>query len=98
MSSALGQWVATTLSSTLSTPIVTQNLLVTLLGPDGSPLIAWAFQNAWPLKWTTDSLNSTGNDVLTESLEFSYNYFLRTTISSPSSASASIQSLEGNLT
>jgi len=79
-SSALGDWVSTTLNSTLSGPIVPQNLMVTLLGPDANPLLAWTFSNAWPLKWVTSSLNSSENEVLTESLEFSYSYFTRKTI------------------
>jgi phage tail-like protein len=91
--SALGQWVASTLNSTLSEPIVPQNLMVLLLGPDGNPLISWTFFNAWPLKWVTSSLNSTENDVLTESLEFSYSYFTRTTMDATSSGATSITQL-----
>jgi phage tail-like protein len=95
--SALGAWVASTLSSTLSTPILPQNLLVLLLAGNGTPLIAWGFSNAWPLKWTTASLNSSENEVLTESLEFSYNYFLRTTLGSQASLGANVDSLKSNL-
>ena len=76
--SALGQWVAATLGATLAEPIALQNLMVLLLSDGGKPLISWTFYNAYPLKWTTASLNSTENEVLTESLEFSYNYFVRT--------------------
>jgi phage tail-like protein len=95
--SALGDWVASTLGSTLAEPILPRNLMVLLLGPDGNPLIAWGFSNAWPLKWTTSSMNSTENDVLTESLEFSYSYFIRTTIATSSSSSAAISNLASSL-
>ena len=95
--SVLGEWVGATLSSTLSLPIVTQSLLVMLLGPNGDPLIAWGFANAYPLKWRTDSLNSMENEVLTESLEFSYNYFIRTTLGSTLSASVGLAQLASSL-
>jgi len=90
-SSALGDWVATTLNSTLSGPIVPQSLMVLLLGPDGNPLLSWTFSNAWPLKWVTSSMNSTENDVLTESLEFSYSYFVRNTIDSTAPSAGGAQ-------
>lgn len=95
--SVLGEWVGATLSSTLSIPIVTQNLLVMLLGPNGDPLVAWGFANAYPLKWRTDALNSEANEVLTESLEFSYNYFLRTTLGSGLSVAMSVTQLASKL-
>lgn len=76
--SALGQWVASTIGATLAQPIVPQNLMVLLLGEGAKPLISWTFYNAYPLKWKTAALNSMENDVLTESLEFSYSYFVRT--------------------
>ncbi len=76
--SPLGEWVAATIGATLAQPIVVQNLMVLLLGEGARPLISWTFYNAYPLKWKTSSLNSMENDVLTESLEFSYSYFTRT--------------------
>ena len=95
--SGLGDWVPNTLNSTLSTPIIPQNLLVMLLGADGIPLVAWGFANAWPLKWTTSSLNSTENEIATESLEFAYSYFIRTVIASPTSVASSVALLTANL-
>jgi len=95
--SVLGEWVAATVGSTLSTPIIPQNLLVLLLAADGNPLVAWGFSNAWPLKWTTASLNSTENDVLTESLEFSYSFFVRTTMGSGLSVGVSLAKLATSL-
>jgi phage tail-like protein len=95
--SVLGEWVGLTLGSTLSLPIIPQNLLVMLLGPNGDPLVAWGFSNAWPLKWKTASLNSTENEVLTESLEFSYSYFIRTTLGSSLSAGVGLAQLAASL-
>jgi phage tail-like protein len=76
--SALGEWVTATIGATLAQPIMLQNLMVLLLGEGGHPLISWTFYNAYPLKWKTADLNSMENQVLTESLEFSYSYFVRT--------------------
>jgi len=96
--SALGEWVGATIGSSLSLPIIPQNLLVMLLGPSGDPLIAWGFANAYPLKWKTRPLNSTENAVLTESLEFSYNYFVRTTLGSSLSLAVGLTQLAASLT
>jgi len=75
--SALGDWVAATLGSTLSTPILPKTLLIQLLDENANPVITWGFSNAYPLKWKTSSLNSKESDILTESLEFSYNVCTR---------------------
>lgn len=75
--SFLALWVGQTIGSSLSLPIVPQNLLVSLLGEEGLPKIVWLFVNAYPLKWEVAALNSEDNKVLTESMEFAYNYFDR---------------------
>ena len=84
-SSFLADWFSGTIGSNLSLPILPQNLLVSLLGADGMPLISWAVVNAWPLKWDVSGLNSEENKILMETLELSYNYFERITIGSASS-------------
>jgi phage tail-like protein len=96
--SVLGEWVAATLGSTLSLPIIPQNLLVMLLDGKGDPMVAWGFANAWPLKWKTGSLNSQANEVLIESLEFSYSYFIRTTLTSALSIGAVMTQMAAGLT
>lgn len=88
--SFLAEWVGQTVGSGLSLPIVPQNLLVTLLDGEGSPSVVWAFVNAWPVRWETGPLDSMDNKVLTESLEFTYNYFDRLVLSSPASAGVKI--------
>ncbi|MDX1998905.1 MAG: phage tail protein [Thermoanaerobaculia bacterium] len=91
--SLLGEWVGLTIGSTLSLPIVTQNLLVVLYSESGLPSIAWGVVNAYPLRWQTDTLSSLDNKVLTETLEFSYNYFERFTFGSGLSAVATAAKL-----
>jgi phage tail-like protein len=75
--SFFAEWVGGTIGSRLSLPIITQNLLVTLLGEDGVPRVAWVFVNAWPLRWEVTGLDSMSNQLATESLEFAYGYFER---------------------
>lgn len=80
--SFLAEWAGLTIGSSLSLPIVTQNLLVTLLNPDGWPSIAWGFFNAYPLRWEVAAMSSQDNKILTETLELSYNYFERVSLGS----------------
>jgi phage tail-like protein len=75
--SFLADWVNSTLGSALSTPIVTQNLQVSLLNESGEPLAAWRFTNVYPIRWETAPLSSQESKVLIETLEFSYNFFER---------------------
>jgi phage tail-like protein len=70
--SFLSEWAAQTIGSTLSQPILTQTLVVMLLGADSIPLVAWNLQRAWPVRWVTGPFDSQKNEVLTEVLEFSY--------------------------
>ncbi len=75
--SFLSEWAAQTVGSTLAQPILTQTLVVMLLGPDHQPQVGWNFTRAWPVRWVTGPFNSTENAVLTESLEFTYAYVTR---------------------
>jgi phage tail-like protein len=75
--SFLAEWCGETIGANLATPIVTQNLLVTLLDAKGIPTTAWGFSNAWPVKWEIGNMNSQENKILTETLAFSYNFFER---------------------
>jgi len=77
-SSALAEWASQTVGSTLGEPIQTQVINVNLLGPDSQPVVTWTFQNAWPVKWEVGGLDSTKNDVLTETLEIAYTTVVRT--------------------
>lgn len=95
--SFLAEWVGLTVGSGLSLPIVTQNLLVTLLTPEGAPSIVWGFSNAYPIKWDVGPFDSTRNEVLTETLEFSYNYFERVNLGSGASVAIALSRLAASL-
>jgi phage tail-like protein len=45
------------------------NVTVRLIGPDGHDVRSWAFQEAYPIKWTGPSLNAASTSVATETLE-----------------------------
>lgn len=91
--SFFAEWVGATIGASLSLPIVTQTLLVTLQDPEGFPVVAWAFVNAWPLRWETAAMESMSNEVLTETMVFSYNYFERLTLGGGLSAAAKLAKL-----
>ncbi len=73
--SPLIDWCAKTLGGGLSEKIKTKNIVVSLLDENGDPLKAWSFANTWPVKWSASDLNTMANEVLIESIEFSYSYF-----------------------
>ncbi|MEM9598573.1 MAG: phage tail protein [Acidobacteriota bacterium] len=75
--SFLADWSGQTIGANLSLPIVTQNLMVSLLNETGFPVVTWGFFNAYPVKWEISPMDSMENRILTETLEFSYNYFER---------------------
>ena len=91
--STLIEWAGLTVGSSLTLPILTQNLLVMLLGENSIPLIAWAFVNAYPIKTQIAGLNAQDNKVLIESMEFSYNYFERLNLGGGLSAAVKVASL-----
>ncbi len=95
--SFLAEWVGQTVGAGLSLPIVTQNLLVTLLDENGLPTIAWGLVNAYPVRWDVGPLNSMENKILSETLELSYNYFERVNLGSPLSAAAKLAQLTARL-
>jgi phage tail-like protein len=74
--STLGLWFMSTLQGGLVTSVTTQDILVSLLGPEGTPLMSWAFIGAWPVKWDISGLDSMENKIALETLELSYNYFV----------------------
>lgn len=95
--SFLAEWFGQTVGSGLSLPILTQNVLVNLLGPEGTPLIAWIFVNAWPVRWDVGPLDSMDNKVLIETLELSYNYFERFNLGSGLSAATKLAQVVSRL-
>lgn len=73
--SGLIDWCVNTIGGDLATTIETKTIIVSLLDESGSPLNSWSFVNAWPIKWSASDLHSMNNEILIETLEFSYSYF-----------------------
>lgn len=50
-------------------------IIVILLNPDHKPLAAWQFVNAYPVRWKIDDFDAMKNAVVTETVEFTYQFF-----------------------
>lgn len=60
-------------NASLSTfKFVTSNVLVTLLAEDQTPLAAWLFMKAWPVKWATSDLDAGQPGLLIDTMELAY--------------------------
>lgn len=75
-SSALTQWCTNTIGGGLAGLISLKTIVVNLLDEKGNVLKSWSFQNAWPVRWEVAPLNSMNNEVLIETLEFSFTFFI----------------------
>ncbi len=73
--SMLATWCASTIISDLSNAIQPKTINVMLMDADAKPIIIWNFVNAWPVKWNFSELDAKKNDIVIESIEFSYDYF-----------------------
>lgn len=78
--SAFGTWVSGALSDGLVRRAGAKTIVVKLLNDKRQPLIVWTVFGAYPLRWEHGGLNAMGNDVLTETVELSYQFFQRKTI------------------
>jgi phage tail-like protein len=93
--SFLSEWAAQTVGASLMQPILTQTLVVILLGPQRNTLAEWRCMQAWPVRWVTGPFDSTKNEVLTESLEFAYAYVTRVPHNEAESMVSSVSKLIG---
>lgn len=74
--SPLGRWLqqAMSLGPVRQEP---KTIVVQLLDEARNPLVVWKVFGAYPLRWEHSALNSTGNDVLSETIELTYQFFQR---------------------
>ena len=73
--SDLSNWCKETIGGGLAETITTKTVVVKLLNENGAPLKSWNIVNAWPVKWDIASFNSMNNEIVIETLEFSFSYF-----------------------
>jgi phage tail-like protein len=76
--SKLIDWCASTLDEGLSNTITTHDVSVSLLYPDGTVSVMWTFYNAYPVKYSVSDLKSQENELVIESIELAYTYFVIT--------------------
>lgn len=93
--SFLSEWAAQTVGSTLNRPILTQSIVVMLLGSSRLPLVAWNFDRAWPVRWVTGPFDSLKSQYLTEMLEFSYSTVTRMPLTEAVSMVPAVSALIG---
>ncbi|KAA1247751.1 phage tail protein [Aquimarina sp. RZ0] len=74
--SALSLWCEATLAGGLSSTIIKQTVIVSLMDENSLPIKNWSFVNAWPVKWEFSPLNSMNNEIVIETLELTYDYSL----------------------
>jgi phage tail-like protein len=48
------------------------NVMVTLMDEDKSPLAAWLFMNAYPVKWSTSDLDAEEPGLVIDTMELAY--------------------------
>ena len=52
-------------------------MTVTLLNDEHQPLEAWSFIQAYPVKWSISGFNAQANEIVTETIDLSFQYFRR---------------------
>lgn len=70
-------WIRDIIEGVKFDAIKAKDILVSLLNADGQTMATWTCQNAFPVKWELDPLDSEKNSVLIENLEFSYTKLIR---------------------
>jgi phage tail-like protein len=51
-------------------------VLVTLFSEDATPISAWMFKEAFPVRWATADLNAQDDRILIDTLELSFTRML----------------------
>lgn len=68
-------WCERTIDTGLETTIKTHDVSLSLLDPDGNPLVIWTFFNAYPIKYSVSDFKSDVNKLAIETIELAYTYF-----------------------
>lgn len=76
--SKLIDWCASVMDDSLAGPITTHDVSVSLFDATGSVSAMWTFYNAYPVKYSVSDLKSQENEIVIESIELAYTYFVIT--------------------
>lgn len=60
--------------------VVPINILITALNIKGKTASAWLIENAFPVRWSVSDLDAKSNEVIVDTLEFTYNTLKSITI------------------
>lgn len=66
------KWFQRVLEGDFSLMISTKTITIQLLNSEGSTIYTWTCQNAYPVKWEVENLDSEKSNILIESIEFAY--------------------------
>lgn len=70
--SPLVTWCMDSLEVDMSSTFTVSKVWVYLLDETKSPVRGWIFDNVYPVKWVSDSFNSTKNEVAIETIELAF--------------------------
>lgn len=68
-------WLNNCFSAELNEPIKPKTVEISLLNESGNKVMSWDFIEVWPVGCNSTSFNSLDNEIVIESIKFSYNYF-----------------------
>jgi phage tail-like protein len=75
--SPFGSWLSKAMSRGLVREADAKTIVVQLLDSAGNPALSWKIFGAYPLRWEHSPLNAMGNEVATETVELTYQFFQR---------------------
>ena len=75
--SILMKWITESIEMGFSKELETKTIEVSLLNEKGDIVMLWNFISAWPVAYSSASLNAMNNEILIESIRLSYNHFTR---------------------
>lgn len=70
-------WCSAVMGLDFMVPVTPMDVGVYLMNTERIPIRAWAFANAYPVKWEVESFGSTKNEVAIEKISLSYTYSYR---------------------
>lgn len=73
--SELAAWCRRTLEGDYVERIELRDIIVELRDEKQEAVMSWTFVKAYPVKWSITTLNAQQNGIVTESLEFAFQYF-----------------------
>lgn len=75
--SKLIKWIEASINTDYSKALELKNIAVKLFSAKGKPMITWTFNNARPVKYQVSDFDSMKNEVLIETMEFTYTFYKR---------------------